>query len=509
MVTRRSLLKQGAYAAIALRTARSLVRTASAQTASPSTSFDYYISPAGSDANPGTRSQPWAITAINTHRAEYAGKRVGLLDGTYNVHALCQAGKWSTPALAVNGGPSADSPTVIAAVNPRQAILTGADPVTGAYPTTQCGAIGQGYMQTQNKGNVTIDGLCITHTYQYGIAFYAPVPNQKEGGTSGFVVRNCEIYDIGGYSNDNVGGVLMYFCTGALISNNKIHSVQPPNPSNPDPANVAGIFSFNCHSNIYEYNTIYDCNCGIYDKNNYNGNHTYRYNFVECGGLTPYAALRDCSGGNAGDTVTVHNNVLVAPVVWDGADALNMPSLQSLVFYNNTCVFGSEGRNTDNGMFYPAGGAQVSPAATVTFYNNIIQCAGGIGYAGLVLLCKGSIALSDYNAFSSAGGSDRILALNPESQPRGSNPKAYSLSDWRSTTGMDTHSTTAAAAFTSQLSRAPTGFQLLKSSVGQGSGRVGGVASGALTDIGAWGGDATQIGCNFGPSPKATSLSVS
>ena len=106
MVTRRSLLKQGAYAALALRAVPSLVRTASAQTSSPS-GFDYYISPSGSDNNPGTQSQPWAITAINTRGADYAGKRVGLLDGTYNVHALCQTGTWSTVALAVNGGPSA------------------------------------------------------------------------------------------------------------------------------------------------------------------------------------------------------------------------------------------------------------------------------------------------------------------------------------------------------------------------------------------------------------------
>jgi Right handed beta helix region len=508
MVTRRSLLKQGAYAALALRAAPSLVRTASAQTTSPPITFDYYISPSGSDSNPGTQSQPWAITAINTHRAEYAGKRVGLLDGTYNVHALCQNGKWSEPALAINGGPNAESPTVIAAVNPRQAILTGAHPVTGAYPTTQSGIIGQGYMQTQYKGNVIIDGLYITRSFQYGIAFYAPVPNQKEGGTSGFIVRNCEVYDIDGITNDNVGGILMYFCTGALISNNKIHSVQPLTPGNPLPSNVAGIFSFNCHSNIYEYNTIYDCNDGIYDKNAYNGNHTHRYNYIECAGLHPYAALKDCSGGDAGDTLTSHNNILIGPVVWDGSTGVNMPSLQSLVFYNNTCIYGSPGRTTDNGIFYAARGSTLSPPATITFYNNIIHCNGTAGYAGLVLLCAGTIELSDYNCFSCAG-SDKILALNPESKPRGSNPQLYTLAGWRSATGMDSRSMASAATFASPLDRTPAGMQLRNASPGQGSGRVGGVASGTVTDMGAWGGGATQIGCNFGPIPRATSLSVS
>jgi hypothetical protein len=55
------------------------------------TGFDFYISPTGSDGNPGTLKKLWAITAINTRRADYAGKRIGLLDGTYNLYALCQA----------------------------------------------------------------------------------------------------------------------------------------------------------------------------------------------------------------------------------------------------------------------------------------------------------------------------------------------------------------------------------------------------------------------------------
>lgn len=508
MVTRRTLLKQGAYAALALRAAPSLVRTANAQTVSPPTSFDYYISPTGSDNNPGTLGQPWAITAINTRHADYAGKRVGLLDGTYNVHALCQAAgvTWSKPALAVNGGPNADTPTVIAAVNPRMAILTAADPASGAYPTNGAGVIGQGYMQTPNKGNVTIDGLFITRSFQYGIAFYTPVGQQVEGGTSGFTVRNCEIFDIGGIVNDNVGGILMYFCTGALISNNKIHSVQPPNLYNSNPGNSAGIFSFNCHSNIYEYNTIYDCNTGIYNKLAHNGNHTHRYNYIECAGLTPYAAFKDCSGGNAGDTLTVHNNILTGPIIFDGS-GVNSPALQSLVFYNNTCVFGSAGSKSDTGIYYAAGGNSISPAANVTFYNNIVQSAGGVNYA-LVEHCAGSVVLSDFNSYNVAGGGQAV-AVAPVSEPRASHPQLYSLAAWRSATGMDAHSTASAAAFASPLDRTPLGFQLLSGSPGHGAGRVGGVASGAVTDLGAWGGGATQIGCNFGPAPRATSLNVS
>jgi Right handed beta helix region len=299
-----------------------------------------------------------------------------------------------------------------------------------------------------------------------------------------------------------VSGVMLWFCTGALISNNQIHSIQPPDAR---PAGT-GIQSFRSHSNVYEFNTIYDCGQGIYDKNNTNGNHTFRYNYIECAGLNPGSVLLDCSGGNPGDTLTVHNNVLVGPTIFAGTDALIVPSPQSLLFYNNTCVFGGP-QKADRGIVYPAGGHTIAPAAMVRFYNNIVQCTGQVGYAGLVSLCAGTVALSDFNVLSAVDSSE-LMSLTPVTEPRAI-PKLYSLADWRSLTGMDRHSTTSAATFASAMDRTPTGFQLQAGSAYATAGRVGGVVSGAPTALGAWGGGATQIGCNFGPAPKAVSLSVS
>ena len=59
--------------------------TANAQTA---TTFDFYISTNGDDGNPGTVSSPWAITSLisnSPNNSKIAGKRVGLIAGTYNV----------------------------------------------------------------------------------------------------------------------------------------------------------------------------------------------------------------------------------------------------------------------------------------------------------------------------------------------------------------------------------------------------------------------------------------
>src|SRR5580704_11664506 len=128
MFTRRTLLKRGGCAALATAVPM-LIRTARAQ----ASSFNYYISPTGSDSNPGTLASPWSINAINTRQSTYAGKSVGVMAGTYNIFALCQAlassGSQQTAALSVNGG-TAGSPTLIASCNasgvytPRVAIIT-------------------------------------------------------------------------------------------------------------------------------------------------------------------------------------------------------------------------------------------------------------------------------------------------------------------------------------------------------------------------------------------------
>jgi len=496
MLTRRTLLKRGGYAvfATALPT---LIRTARAQTAN----FDFYIGPSGSDSNPGTQASPWAITAINSKRATYAGKSVGLLDGTYNVYALCQAGSFNQPALSVNGGPTSSTPTLIAAVNPRKAILTAANPSGGGYPTNECGIIGQGqYAQgVANPGNLIIDGLVITRALQYGMAFYLGGPSGGQGGTeggpTGLEIRNCEVYDIGGNDNDNVGGIFFQGYTGAWVHNNKIHSIQPAtNGQNPD--NVAGIYSYYCHANVYEYNSIYDCNAGVFDKAFTNGGHTLRYNYIECTGTTPQNAIHGCSGGNSGDTTKIYNNILKCSAnLWDGSLASQLSS-QNMLFYNNTCIFGSGA----TGIYYPAGAA-----AKFTNYNNVYSPVGSLSYQGILGLTLGCVALSDYCLYGTVAVGGSYLTLAPTSNP-GIPSITYTLGKGQAA-GYDAHSAALAASFINPSTLNPTGYQLKAGTAGSASGsnpgRVGGVTSGALCDMGAWGGATppTQIGCNFGPVP--------
>jgi hypothetical protein len=501
MVTRRSLLKQGAYATLSVATASILGRTAYTQN---SPGFDFYISTTGSDSNPGTLDKPWAITALNTRRADYAGKRVGLLDGTYNVYALSQAAPTSGTALAVNGGHNANTPTLVAAVNARKAILTGADPTTGEYPTvTAAPLIGQGYNQVVNKGNVILDGLSVTRAWGTGIFFYpAQFPNQ-EGGVTGIVVRNCEVTDIIGLEANNPGAIKLLYCTGALISNNTIHSIQPTPPG----INSSAIFSFLCRSNIYEYNTIFDCYTAIHDKNPRNGNHTFRYNYVDLAGENAFHALHDCVGGDPGDVVTVHNNIFAAPGTWYGS-GISVPSKQGLLFYNNTCYCRSK---EGGGIYYPASGSQVSPSAMVTFYNNILYCEQPAGWAGAVRYCEGTVALSNYNVYRVDPGQRGIFGLSPVSDAHGA-PKLYTLSAWQKATGQDANSIASLASAASLFGGAKgpgAASYTLGSAVARNFGRVNGVSSGAPVDAGAWGGDVKRIGCDFGPAPRAPVLGIS
>jgi len=508
MLTRRTVLKQGGYAALA-SSIPLLIRPVRAQTAT----FDFYISTSGNDSNPGTLASPWSITALNSQHSVYAGKRVGIIAGTYNTYTLNQAGAWSKPGLSVNGG-TASSPTYVASCDtsgnysPRAATLTALSP-SGAYPTNESGIIGQAYGTVANSGNVTLDGLVVTGSYEYGIVFYPGGGSAStEGGPSGVTIQNCEISNISGYENDNLGGILLWSLTGVLVHNCKIYNCVPTSGElgNQD---CAGIFSFYCHSNIYEYNTIYNTTCGIYDKNAPNGNHTYRYNYIEQSkAVGPYAlfAFMDCAGGNSGDVSVAHHNILIAPQTWSGTNPSHDPSLSGLKFYNNTCYYSAGGFSL-GALWFPA---SASGSSMVTTYNNIFTCNGNPGYQGFLNLVNGSVALSDYNAYSSSGAFFGLASAGGSSTWT---PTLFAFSAWQAK-GFDAHGQIGTPAFASPTSLNPSGYQL-NAGVGKGTGSTTGTTGGTACDMGAWGydpalgGPPTQIGCNFGPVPSAPILTVS
>jgi len=504
-------MRTGGYAVLVGAYA-GLPRRARAVTSAPTT-FDYYISTTGSNSNPGTLASPWAITALNSPslRALYAGKSVGLIAGVYNIYSLVQAAGATGPALCVQGGTAA-SPTYIASCNssgayaPRVAQISGDSSGGlngGNYPTSSAGLIGQGMTgatSTQTVwGNVVLDGLYITRSYQFGITFWG-LNNGTPPTYTGNVVQNCEIYDIAGWENGNMAGVNFFSQNGARATNNLIHSVLPTS------GNIAwwdclGLGGQQNWNNVYEYNTIYNCNTCIYDKNTNTGGQTWRYNYLESLGTNPNAAIQDGAGGNAGQVTTVHHNIVVCTLgqnqgLWYGTDALRQPNNASTVAYNNTFYMLASGCVGE--VFISAAGNSVSPASAVTFYNNITMYAGGsIGYAGLVSLGPPGYVTSDYNCFYQSGATSSTALLGMGNGSADS-PALYSLTNWQGKFGLDAKSLVANPAFTSPGGAVnPAGYQLGASSPCLSAGRVGGTNNGAVCNMGAWDGTATQIGCSF------------
>lgn len=490
--------------------------------------YNFYVSPTGSASGTGSSSSPWSMAALSqlAIQKQYAGKTVGVQDGTYNIYTLIQAlastGSQQTAAISLNGGPKGGPPTLIQAINPRKVILTGVSP-SGGYPTVAGGMIGQGGGNPPpNLGNVILDGFYITKGWQYGVNFYLNStevtglgPN-GEGGATGIELRNCEIFDIGGVIDNNVAGVFMQNCTGAWIHNNKIHSVQPALTGQNAGANttdVAGIFSYSCWSNTYEYNTIYDCNQAFRDKFTPNGNHTMRYNFVEVNGTTPVAAIGDGNGGSLTDTYSVYNNIfnvigagatLWYSNYWPGGAS----EASNNAFHQNTCIFPAGG----NGAILPAGGAAAgTPPARANHYCNIYAYQGSPNYQGVLAVTIGGLQLSDYNLYGTLAATNGLLTIAPYANPGapGANSVGgeYTLAQFQSL-GFDAHSFALNATFNGAQSLTPSSFQLVNGtpgdSAGSNPGRIGGVTSGALTDMGAWGGidvntnaPPAQIGCSF------------
>ena len=585
MVTRRTVLKKGGC--IALASAVPLfIRTARAQSA---TTFNYYISPTGSNSNPGTLASPWAISALNSLGSTYAGKSIGFLPGNYSAYALCQAsgvgGGDDYCAYSIQGG-TASSPTYIGSSNaqgaysPRLAILdahrtisaitaisqgatttvtvnssAGSNPFSSGqivaingvqgmtqinglyltvgnlggssgnwtftvnngvggsalnslgfgaytsggyagqgYPSSECGILGQLSSQS-GRGNVTIDGLVLTGSYESAINIYG-ASSGSEGGAGGVSIQNCEIWDISGYWNDNVAGISCKYLTGMLVHNCKIHQIIPTSGSGAD---CFGINVFNCYSNIYEYNTIYNSNIGICDKNSSNGNHTHRYNYIEQSasvGPNYYQCIAASLGGLAGDTHTIHHNILIGPDIWNGDTAGAFPSPEKALFYNNTC-YGSF--NSTGATWCPVDAIN----GFVTHYNNIYYCTGTPNYQGFIQFTTGGIRLSDYNAYN-LNGSYFVLGNGSG----GYAGIAYTFANWKTTTGADTHSVIGSPSFASPTSLNPNGYQL-NAGAGKGTGSTTGTSGGTACDMGAWGfdpalgGPPTQIGCNFGSVPNA------
>lgn len=492
--TRRAFVKTSTGAAAAALLPWSYGELASAQTAE---TFDFYISPTGSDNNPGTLASPWAITALNTRRSTYAGRRVGLLNGNYDLSGMNASNGASAdvpyPILQVAAG-TAGSPTVIKSVNPRAAVL---NLRSSSGVRRQLPAIGQYNL----GGYVTIDGLTVTGGGFWLMSFWGASASDYARFAPGIIVQNCHLYDSVLPTRDNNPAIWLDRCINPIVRNNKFHDITDAGSG----YGPCAVMTLSVRGLVMEYNECYNTRAFLHDKHN-DGQGGYasdgfvvRYNYVhdiadaafvgldtEYHSMSPNVPYQDC---------VIHNNVFVGcGAAW--YCKVNAPTRMSVAIYNNTFVL-TRTLAGDNGGWW---GPSASASNRISYYNNIFHRNGfSMGYMGDLAISAGAVGTVNYNMYSSTM---RINLLSPLNSNNGSTVVTpySSLSAWRSASGADANSIQAAPVFVGGSGAGA--YALAANSPGRSAGRVGGVSTGAAVHIGAWDGVATQVGCQFGPTPR-------
>jgi hypothetical protein len=465
---------------------------------SSSATFDFYISPNGSDSNPGTIDRPWAITALNTKRSTYAGRRVGLLDGTYSTASLgAYAGGYS-PALGIAAG-TADRPTIVEAVNPRMAII---DDSGGSAGRAIIGSL------DATTGHFTLRNLKVRGARQNCIHI-----QRTSGRGEGIKVEGCEVYDQRFGGADITVGIFLQALDDAQVTNCYIHDITNTTGG----SRVAGIMMYGCRrTRIERCSFAKTVNSAIHDK--YAGG-SPRLDQQE-------TQVRQCYFGgnpialwgfdNRDQTGTPpsagpYGPYIIENNVFDGVGSvLSNPgafSAESPVIFRNNTIYLASGTGSGPGLYTKKPGCEPS------FYNNIWYFTGSWGEArALTVSVNGSGAalmrVLDYNCYGPRGVA--WLTQNGYGEPyTPNNGSGYVVrsteAQWQAATGGDR---TGRSLFSTDPRFTMAGsdaerFKLQSGSPCIGAGRVGGSPSGAPVNMGAWDGNVTQIGCHFGAVPRS------
>ena len=488
--------------------------------------FDFFISPSGSNANDGlTPATAWSLTAINTKRGTYAGKRVGLLPGTYNCLSLIggsYTGDFATPAFMIQGG-SQGSPTVICAAQasglpfpPDSSGFMAPGFTTGVWkgPILDAGATSGNNTQGQpligsitaggvlGAGYVTIDGLEIKNTYGRPLSIGADTGVPFAGTrTLGIVVQNCYIHDL----TNNIGGanptgITIYASDGAIVQNNRITRMFD------NFSRASGIETWTSINTITQYNTVISASsqqiAGIQHKNTNQSTNVLRYNYVDMtltGGLGSGAyGIGHDSDGDVTTYVAGYGNIVICDEVVLDANigSGGYPSTAYLQYWYGNTFVGVP--NSSVVMFRRFGGPN-----TIAVYNNIIK-RGTVGGKGDVDTSVSALNKIDYNCYPATP----VLCLTADGTFGNPASTTSSLATWATQVpaaciGKDAHSILGDPLFVGSGTEAQA-YKLQGGSPCKNAGRIGGVSTGLACDMGAWGcidlntnATVTQIGSSF------------
>lgn len=486
-ITRRDLFASAA----ALSAYTMFPRILFAQTAT----FDYYISPTGRDTNAGTQGSPWSLSALK-NKSQIAGKRIGLMDGAYELTSSllglissALSNSDNDPVLPITYGGTASAHTVVEAVNPLAVTITTTS--NGAYLQGTLPAIGL-------MGNyITLRGVKLSN-----LSFAAI----KVSG-SHILIENCEISDIalmrflGAYSGDNCSGIMLSNNgTDLTIRNCYVHDVYNTGTSAGTNNGCLGPWYYYSDVTI-EYCTLANSGHGIGPKR-VMGKITARYNHII--NMQSYAIRsmfeEDSSMPALGGLF--HNNLIVDCQCITGGDDPQPNMLpRDTQFYSNTMLFRKGIAGGAAALIHWNGPSNTSGKTSRNrYYDNIffVPSSQSVNYSGILFFYAGTnnraidrIALCDYNCWGQDASKFR---------QKDTSASYTTKSAWQSATGFDANSLVTDPQFVNALGSTPADFKLQSGSPCRTAGRIGGVSSGAATEIGAWGG-ATQVGHNFGNPP--------
>jgi hypothetical protein len=485
--------------------------------------FDYYISTTGSDSNPGTLASPWALTAINSKRSTYGGKRLGIIAGTYDMLAIFGGSYASVgnlaPAYNIQGG-SSGSVTYIASsdtsghYSPRAAILNGNS--TETINPNDCAMIG--FDSTYGTGYVTLDGVEVKNGNLQLTVWTG----------SNLTIKNCYMHgSTTSTTGNNPALIWMNQCSNCLVQNNYLTDISAPNDSR---APCSGAQCYSCNNIIMEYNTVVQkqtnpqtMSNGLNFKDLNQYNNTIRYNFIympNSANIQVNAVGTD-SAGTAAQYFDIHHNIAVAQEFtsdYIGGQPSPWPMVNIENWYNNTFV-GNPNLGTPAGW----GFNRTSSAQTVNYYNNIMQ-RGTTANQGDIFITSVCPDVWDYNIYPTSPSLNMYSGTSYSD-----NYSETTLAGWQGALnsatsgaciGQDAHSLLFAdKSFGgstylfqgSQSSGDPSTAVYYKlvsggpgSSTGSNPGSSNGKTSGTAIDMGAWGGTdvntgqaIAQIGCNF------------
>jgi hypothetical protein len=493
---------------------------ASGTLAAPSVGFDYYISTTGSDSNTGTLASPWAITAINSKQATYAGKRLGLMAGTYDVSSLMNAN--NSTALNIQGGLLTGAsrwPTYIGACDANghyaQGVVTldayGASGQYGGGNGNRSAIIGQdnyGGVVPTNKGNWTLDGIVLS-----GFSLWAVHVGSYDG-TFGVcpnvTIQNCTFTN-GSAQNStvasgvNVGPLVLYSYSNCAVQNCKFLN----NLGWTDNIHFAAMYVWGgLASNPSSlYLRVHQCtfiNSGcIYGKTD--SGYIYGTTIGNCyfdmtqktptGGQSMAIQGFSCPGGDQlRNQSAFHHNIIVGNMAMDlepqQATGL-MKWTTPINCFNNTWIL-----NNTQGSIGP-GFRFWGFTGFARFYNNLMYDSGittGVQYGYMDTNVDG-FAFSDYNIY---GGLNQFTT-RPSGTDATGTATNNNWTQWRTAIGgQDAHSMATAIADPFQ-NNGPLAlqYQINPSGVAYNFSRESGAVSGALVNCGAWDGRVTQIGSTF------------